>query len=145
MSSQAGALKVQYSTNPKRNSELETDVQPAAGATNLGGDGERSHAVIVFADVVGYSPRVAHDEPSTLDRWTALYKNVLKPEAERRWQVGDLRGDETLVEFEQVSDALEWSEREFGLATYARRRQPFRQPETGTAYLEGLRAADLPD
>jgi len=28
-------------------------VQPAAGSTSPGGDGERHHAVIVFADVVG--------------------------------------------------------------------------------------------
>jgi len=31
------------------------------------------------------------------------------------------------------------------LATFARRRQPFRQPETGAAYMEGLRAAGFPD
>jgi adenylate cyclase len=85
-------------------------VQPAAGSTNAGGDGERHHAVIVFADVVGYSRLMADDEPGTLNRWTALYKNVLKPEAERRrGQVGDLRGDGTLLEFEQVADALDWS------------------------------------
>ena len=36
-------------------------------------------------------------------------------------------------------------EREFRLATFARRRQPFRQPETGAAYMEGLRAAGFPD
>jgi class 3 adenylate cyclase len=53
---------------------------------------------------------MADDEPGTLNRWTALYRNVLKPEAERRrGQVGDLRGDGTLLEFEQVADALAWS------------------------------------
>jgi class 3 adenylate cyclase len=52
-------------------------VQPAAGSTNFGGDGERHHAVMVFADVVGYSRLMAYDEPGTLNRWTALYKNVL--------------------------------------------------------------------
>jgi hypothetical protein len=31
------------------------------------------------------------------------------------------------------------------LATFAHRRQPFWQPETGAAYMEGLRAAGLPD
>jgi hypothetical protein len=36
-------------------------------------------------------------------------------------------------------------EREFRLGTLAHHRQPFRQPETGAAYLEGLRAAGLPD
>ena len=59
-------------------------MQPAARSTSPGGDGERHHAVIVFADVVGYSRLMADDEPGTLNRWTALYKNVLKPEAERR-------------------------------------------------------------
>jgi class 3 adenylate cyclase len=85
-------------------------VQPAAGATSRGRDGERHHAVIVFADVVGYSRLMADDEPGTLNRWTALYKDVLKPESERlRGQVCELRGDGTLLEFEQVADALEWS------------------------------------
>jgi len=40
--------------------------------------------VIVFANVVGYSRLMADDEPGTLNRWSALYKNALKPEAERR-------------------------------------------------------------
>jgi len=31
------------------------------------------------------------------------------------------------------------------LATFAHRRQPLWQPETGAAYMEGLRAAGLPD
>ena len=45
-----------------------------------------------------------------MNRWTALYKTVLKPEAQRRrGQVGDLRSDGTLLEFEQVADALERS------------------------------------
>jgi class 3 adenylate cyclase len=247
--------------------QLETDVQPSACSMSPEGGGERHHAVIVFADVVGYSRLMADDEPGTLKLWTALYSNVLKPEAEgRRGQVGDLRGDGILLEFEQVADAPEWSrlahraaaatgigdtaplthafswmlwsttlsfvgraeealaraqhalvlsrqdqsrylylsrvaiahfaagnmpeavrwarlcrdgnpgytanlryliaahvrlgslaearaiagdlmrpEPEFRLATFARRRQPFRQPETGAAYLEGLRAAGLPD
>jgi adenylate cyclase len=86
------------------------DVSVAARSTGLDGGGERHHAVIVFADVVGYSRLMADDEPGTLNRWTALYKNVLKPEAERgRGQVGDLRGDGILLEFEQVADALAWS------------------------------------
>ena len=90
--------------------QLETDVQPAAGSTSPGGDEERHHAVIVFADVVGYSRLIADDEPGTLNRWTALYKNELIPEAaRRRGQVGDLRGDGTLLEFEQVADPVEWS------------------------------------
>jgi hypothetical protein len=66
--------------------------------------------VIVFADVVGYSRLMADDKPVTLNRWTALYRDVLKPEAERRrGQVCELRDDGTLLEFEQVADALEWS------------------------------------
>lgn len=85
-------------------------MQPAAGSTSPGRDGERHHAVIVFADVVGYSRLMADDEPGTLNRWTALYEDVLKPEAERRrGQVCELRGDWAMLEFEQVADALEWS------------------------------------
>ena len=59
-----------------------------------GRDGERHQAVIVFADVVGYSRLMADDEPGTLNRWTALSKDLLKPETERRrGQVCELRGD----------------------------------------------------
>lgn len=58
-----------------------------------------------------------------LNRWNALYKDVLKPKR----------------------SGFAGPELEFGLATFTRRRQPFRQPETGAAYLEGLRAAGLPD
>src|SRR5262245_43322828 len=79
-------VRKRYSNPPTRsgNSELETDVQPAPRPTAPDASGQRHHAVIVFADVVGYSRLMADDEPGTLDRWTALYKNVLKPEAERR-------------------------------------------------------------
>ena len=82
-------------------------MQPAAGSTSPGRDGERHYAVIVSADVVGYSRLMADDEPGTLNRRTALHKDVLKPEAvRRRGQVWELRGDATLLEFEQVADAL---------------------------------------
>lgn len=52
-------------------------MQPAAGSTSPGRDGERHPAVIVFADVVGYSRLMADDEPGTVNLWTALYKDVL--------------------------------------------------------------------
>jgi class 3 adenylate cyclase len=85
-------------------------VQPAAGSTSPGSDGERHHAVIVFADVVAYSRLMADDEPGTLNRGTALYKDVLKPEAERRrGQVREMRGDGTLLGFEPIADTVEWS------------------------------------
>ena len=82
-----------------------------------------------------------------------------------------MRGDGTLLEFERVADAVERANlrthrgtrhasrlakaravarrlmrlEPIRLATFTRRRQPFRRPETGAAYLEGLRAAGLPD
>jgi len=89
---------------------METDVLAAARSTSPDAGEERHHAVIVFADVVGYSRLTADDEPGTLNRWTALYRNVLKPDAERRGShVGDLRGDGILLEFKHVADALAWS------------------------------------
>ena len=51
----------------------------------------------------------------------------------------------SLAEVRAIAGDLMRLEPEFRLATFARRRQPFRQPETGVAYLEGLRAAGLPD
>src|SRR6266850_341278 len=82
--SKAGALKVQYSTIPER--QFGTgDRCAGSGRLDEPRRGRRSHhAVIVFANVVGYSRLMADDEPGTLNRWSALYKNALKPEAERR-------------------------------------------------------------
>jgi class 3 adenylate cyclase len=118
-------------------------VQPAAGSTNPGGDGERHHAVIVFADVVAYSRLMADDEAAAL---SAHYAGDNMPEAVR-W--ARLCGDEnpgytanlryliaalvllaSLAEARAIAGDLM---REFQLATFARRRQPFRQPETGAA------------
>lgn len=45
----------------------------------------------------------------------------------------------SLVEARTTTGDLMRLEPEFRLATFARRRQPFRQPETGAIYLEGLR------
>jgi hypothetical protein len=146
-------------------------VQPAAGSTSPGRDGERHHAVIVFADVVGYSRLMADDEPGILNRWTAI--PLPRPSRDRalrrrehaeavRW--ARLCRDEnpgytanlrylvaahvrlgSRAEARDIAGDLMRLEPEFRLATFARRRQPFRQPETGAAYLEGLRAAGLPD
>jgi hypothetical protein len=45
----------------------------------------------------------------------------------------------SLVEARTTTGDLMRLEPEVRLATFARRRQPFRQPETGAIYLEGLR------
>jgi hypothetical protein len=50
-----------------------------------------------------------------------------------------------LAEARLIARDLMRLEPESRLATFARRRQPFRQPETGAAYMEGLRAAGFPD
>src|SRR5262245_15223861 len=70
-------VRKRYSNPPTRsgNSELETDVQPAPRPTAPDASGQRHHAVIVFADVVGYSRLMADDEPRPLDPLTALSKN----------------------------------------------------------------------
>ena len=55
---------------PARQFEMETDVLAAARSTSPDAGEERHHAVIVFADVVGYSRLMADDEPGALNRWT---------------------------------------------------------------------------
>jgi class 3 adenylate cyclase len=70
----------------------------------------RHLAAIVFADVVGYSRLMAADEVGTHNRWSALYRNRLRPDAERRGErVGDLRGDGVVIEFDNPMNAVEWA------------------------------------
>ena len=91
------------------------------------------------------------------NRWTAyLYLGRVAiahfaagnmPDAHRQLAVSHLGTCTSggLAEARAIAGDLMRLEPEFRLATFARRRQPFRQPETGAAYLEGLRAAGLPD
>ena len=70
----------------------------------------RRLAAIVFADVVGYSRLMAANEIGTFGRWSALYRDALKPLAERHGgRVGDLRGDGIVIEFDSPSNAVEWA------------------------------------
>jgi len=64
--------------------------------------------------------------------------------ANLRYLIAALVSLGSLAEARAIAGDLMRLEPEFRLATFARRRQPFRQPETGAAYLEGLRAAGLP-
>ena len=74
-------------------------------------DAPRHLAAIVFADVVGYSRLMATEERATFARWSALYRGVLKPEAERlNGRIGDLRGDGAVLEFASVPNAVEWAQ-----------------------------------
>jgi hypothetical protein len=65
--------------------------------------------------------------------------------ANLRYLIAALVHSSRLAEARAVARDLMRLEPQFRLATFARRRQPFTQPETGAAYLEGLRAAGLPD
>lgn len=71
----------------------------------------RRLAAIVFADIVGYSRLMAANEAGTFIRWSALYNDVLKPEAERLGgRIGDLRGDGAVLEFTSVVRAVDWAQ-----------------------------------
>jgi adenylate cyclase len=83
-------------------------VSPLLGAGTAGVG--RHMATIVFADVVGYSRLMAADEIGTFARWSAFYRNTLKPDAERLGgRIGDLRGDGVVIEFDSPLNAVEWA------------------------------------
>jgi len=79
-------------------------------------------------------------------RWARLFRDEHPGyTATLRYLIAALDHSSRLAEARAVARDLMRLEPEFRLATFTRRRQPFRQPETGAAYLEGLRAAGLPD
>jgi class 3 adenylate cyclase/TolB-like protein len=69
---------------------------------------ERQLAVILAADVVGYSRLMERDEAGTFERLRASRKEVFEPEiARRRGRIFKLMGDGLLAEFGSVVDAVE--------------------------------------
>jgi adenylate cyclase len=69
---------------------------------------ERRLAVIVAADVVGYSALMERDEAGTFERLKAGRKELFEPEIERHHgRIFKLMGDGLLAEFSSVVDALE--------------------------------------
>ena len=81
----------------------------ASASASAAGDG-RHLAAIVFADLAGYSRLMAADEVETYARWSGFYDTVLKAEGERLGgQISDLRGDEVLLEFASVLNAVKWA------------------------------------
>lgn len=76
---------------------------------------ERRLAAILVADVVGYTRLMGDDEAGTLERLTAIRKQVLEPViTQHRGRIVKLMGDGLLVEFASVVDAvtcaLAWQE-----------------------------------
>jgi adenylate cyclase len=79
----------------------------AAASTAVGR--QRYLAAIAFADVVGYSALMAHDDAGTHARWESLLTRVIRPEATRhRGTIVQVMGDGVLAEFPSALDALEW-------------------------------------
>ncbi len=69
---------------------------------------ERKLAVILAADVVGYTALMERDEAGTFDRLTAGRKELFEPEIEKRHgRIFKLMGDGLLAEFGSVVDAVE--------------------------------------
>ena len=68
---------------------------------------ERRLAAILAADVVGYTRLMGEDEAGTLERLTAIRKEVVEPLiTEHRGRIVKLMGDGLLVEFASVVDAV---------------------------------------
>src|SRR6187399_779269 len=69
---------------------------------------ERRLAVILAADVVGYSALMERDEAGTFARLSAGRKELFEPEiAKHRGRIFKLMGDGLLAEFSSVVDAVE--------------------------------------
>ena len=69
---------------------------------------ERKLAVILAADVVGYSAHMERDEAGTFARVRAVGAEVFEPEIERhRGRIFKVMGDGILAEFGSVVDAVE--------------------------------------
>jgi adenylate cyclase len=69
---------------------------------------ERRLAVILAADVVGYSALLERDEAGTFERVKAGRKELFEPEIERHHgRIFKLMGDGLLAEFSSVVDAVE--------------------------------------
>jgi hypothetical protein len=95
--------------------------------------------------LVRYAHFAAGNMPEAV-RWARLCRDENPGyTAQLRYLTAALVGLGHLAEACAVAEDMMRREPEFRLKTFARRRQPFRQPETGAAYLEGLRAAGLPD
>src|SRR6185312_5884453 len=69
---------------------------------------ERKLAVILAADVVGYSALMERDEAGTFGRVKTHRKELLEPEIEKHHgHIFKLMGDGVLAEFSSVVDAVE--------------------------------------
>ncbi|WP_158295552.1 adenylate/guanylate cyclase domain-containing protein [Crenalkalicoccus roseus] len=89
----------------------------------------RRHAAIAFADIVGYTILTAADEIGTHERWFALYRGVVAPEARRHGgRVAELRGDGVLAEFPDAAAALAWARALHAASLAASEAEPQRPP-----------------
>ena len=72
--------------------------------------GQRRLSAVGFADVVGFSRLMSHDDILTSKRWEKLRKNLLLPLIERHnGRLVETAGDAILVEFPSVVAALSWA------------------------------------
>ena len=90
----------------------------------------RRLAAILAADVVGYSRLIGVDEEGTLAALKSLRRDVTDRKIEEyHGRVVTTTGDGVLIEFANLGNTM----------------PPFRRPEDGTRYTEGLRRAGLPE
>lgn len=72
--------------------------------------GQRRLSAVAFADVVGFSRLMSHDDILTSKRWEKLRKSLLFPLIERHnGKLVETAGDAILVEFPSVVAALTWA------------------------------------
>jgi adenylate cyclase len=102
-------------------------------------DQSRHLGRVATADYAGGNMRVAVRRARPCREENRVYM------ANLRYLIAALVRLGSVAEARAIAGDLMHLEPEFRLATFSRRRQPFRQPETGAAHLEGLRAAGLPD
>ena len=80
------------------------------GPRSSGRSVERKLAVILAADVVGYSAMMEQDEAGTFDRLKVRRKELFEPEiAKHHGHIFKLMGDGVLAEFGSVVDAVEFA------------------------------------
>ncbi len=75
------------------------------------GPGVPRHTALSFADIVGYTTLMAHDEAGTASRWLSLLERVVSPSAQAHGgRVVQVLGDGVFAEFGSIAGALAWAE-----------------------------------
>lgn len=72
----------------------------------------RRLAAIAFADVVGYSSRIAADDVATMQEWKRIRASIIEPSIlAHRGKLLRVVGDGLFIEFNSAIDAVRWATR----------------------------------